>query len=112
MLLQEREYRVLPGQTDQALGQARPAAAARGDLGHSLERPVDDLVGHLAVLEPGPVSLDEVLIRIGRVELHLLHVVAAAGYVAGELARDIGLARSGWPVEHHLALVGKQPQRP
>ena len=67
--------------------------------------------------EPGPslrghrgaVPLHEVLVGVGRVELHQRDPVGGSGEGLGQFLGDIGLARAGRALEDDLLLVAEQP---
>jgi DNA end-binding protein Ku len=69
---------------------------------------VDEAEHGLLVLDLRPEPLDEVLVRIGRVELELGHPGLGACEKRCELASNIGLPCPGRPVEDRLLLVIKQ----
>ena len=68
------------------------------------KRPGYQLKPRLAFLDPGTEALDEVLVRIGRVELHNGEVAALVPAVLRDPAGHVRLAGSGWSVEYYLPL--------
>ena len=70
-----------------------------------LQRSVVQPEARHAGVESRPVTFDEILVRVRRVELDDAHALRSAGQVEGELLRDVGLSGAGWPVEDHLALL-------
>ena len=80
----------------------------RGHLGEVAERPGAQREGQgSAPARLRPVALEEVLVGVGRVELDELDR-AVFGQVAGQLARQVGLAGSRRPVEDDLLLFPEQ----
>ena len=60
-----------------------------------------------AGLPPGPISFEEILVRVSRMELHDLDLVFA-GEISGQCLCDVGLSGSGRAVEDELGAVADQ----
>lgn len=79
-------------------------------LGQQLERAGHDVEHHRACARAATVTahrteaLEEVLVGVGRVELHQLHPVGAR-QMPGQGAGQICLPGTGRPVEHQLPLL-------
>src|SRR6478609_7521663 len=89
----------------------REVLTRRGVRRDLLQWAIGDFIRDLAVLQPRPVTFDEVFVGVRGVKLYLFDSPAAARDIAREDTRDEGFTGSGRAVENDLPLVVKQPQR-
>ena len=95
-------------------GFRRPQRRLRGE---GAQQAVLDRVGHVVPavhLDRSDLdALDELLVAVGRVELHQPHrVVAAAGQQPGQAAGDVRLAGAGHALQDQLPLEVEQAAAP